>query len=101
MSFKRLSVSELQERLGQAPVALVDIRDEASFNAGHIEGSLPLNNATATDFVQQADKNMPLVVVCYHGHSSQDAAAFLAAQGFADVYSLDGGYTAWAASSPD
>lgn len=99
MSFKRLSVSELKHRLVDAPVALVDIRDDAAFAAGHIEGSVPLNNSNAAEFVEQADKAATLVVVCYHGHSSQDAAAFLATQGFSDVYSLDGGYTAWAAGS--
>jgi len=30
-------------------------------------------------------------VVCYHGNSSQSAAAYLVGQGFAEVYSLDGG----------
>lgn len=99
MSFKRLSVSELKQRLVDAPVALVDIRDDAAFAAGHIEGSVPLNNSNAAEFVAQADKTVTLVVVCYHGHSSQDAAAFLATQGFSDVYSLDGGYTAWAVGS--
>jgi len=34
-------------------------------------------------------------VVCYHGISSQSAAAYLAEQGFRDTYSLDGGFEAW------
>lgn len=37
----------------------------------------------------------PLVVVCYHGISSQNAAQYLHEQGFDDVYSLDGGFQAW------
>jgi thiosulfate sulfurtransferase len=35
------------------------------------------------------------LVYCYHGHSSQSAAEHFVENGFANVYSLDGGYTAW------
>jgi thiosulfate sulfurtransferase len=39
-------------------------------------------------------------VVCYHGNSSQGAAAYLVSQGFSEVYSLDGGIEAWQADYP-
>jgi thiosulfate sulfurtransferase len=39
-------------------------------------------------------------VVCYHGHSSQGAAQFMLQQGFAEVYSMDGGFTEWAKVQP-
>ena len=78
-------------------VQVVDIRDRESFAAGHIPGAQLLNNETIEGFISSADKTRPLVVCCYHGHSSQNAAEFLAQQEFAEVYSLDGGYTAWAA----
>ena len=99
MSFKHMSVVELKERLADETLVLLDVRDQASFQAGHIEGAQQLNNDTVGEIVAQADKALPLVVVCYHGHSSQDAAAFLVTQGFTDVYSLDGGYAAWAMSA--
>jgi thiosulfate sulfurtransferase len=31
-------------------------------------------------------------VYCYHGNSSQSAAAYLAEQGFEATFSIDGGY---------
>jgi len=40
------------------------------------------------------------VVVCYHGHSSQPAAQYFAAQGFEDVYSMDGGFEVWKLNNP-
>ena len=43
----------------------------------------------------------PLIVTCYHGNSSQSAAAYLVGQGFSDVYSLDGGFELWRATYPD
>ena len=39
----------------------------------------------------------PVLVYCYHGISSQNAAAFLIERGFETVYSLDGGFEAWRA----
>jgi len=39
-------------------------------------------------------------VVCYHGNSSQSAAAYLISQGFSDVYSLDGGFELWRGTYP-
>lgn len=40
------------------------------------------------------------MVVCYHGNSSQSAAAYLVSQGFSDVYSLDGGFELWRSTYP-
>ncbi|CRR54182.1 Thiosulfate sulfurtransferase GlpE [Pseudomonas aeruginosa] len=40
------------------------------------------------------------MVVCYHGNSSQSAAAYFIQQGFSDVYSLDGGFELWRSVYP-
>jgi thiosulfate sulfurtransferase len=40
-------------------------------------------------------------VVCYRGNSSQSAAAYLASQGFSEVYSLDGGFELWRSLYPE
>ena len=97
MSFKRIDVPSLKQMLVEQQVIIADIRDDASFGAGHIDGSVQLGNDTLPEFIESYEETDPIVVVCYHGHSSQPVAAFLAEQGFSDVYSLDGGYTDWAA----
>lgn len=99
MSFQHLSVQSLKEKLNQNTLTLIDIRDSASYAAGHIEGALNIGNHNIQQFLNDADKNIPIVVCCYHGNSSQGAAEFLAEQGFAESYSLDGGYSAWAISN--
>src|SRR5690606_30469974 len=53
------------------------------------------------DFIAQADFDQPLIVACYHGISSQGAAAYLAHQGFSQVYSLNGGFEGWRAAFPE
>lgn len=92
--FKRISAEQAQQLRSEGSV-IVDIRDAGSFADGHIPGSTHLDNHSLHDFIAAADLDHPLIVSCYHGHSSQSAAAYLAHQGFSDVYSLDGGFEGW------
>lgn len=97
--WQRLSLADFKALVEERSVRIVDIRDAASYTVGHIPGALPLNDANLQAFLGSADKTQPLVVCCYHGHSSQNVAAFLASEAFQEVYSLDGGYVAWAAQN--
>lgn len=97
--WRRLNLDDFKSMSEERPVQVVDIRDAASFAAGHIPGAQALNDANLEAFLTSADKTRPLVVCCYHGHSSQNVAAFLAGEAFQEVYSLDGGYSAWAVQS--
>ncbi|MCG9697985.1 thiosulfate sulfurtransferase GlpE [Shewanella sp. Isolate11] len=95
-AFQHLSVNQLiQMQQESGDIQVVDIRDNASFEAGHIPNSTNLTNENLASFIGNADMDHPLVVVCYHGISSQNAAQYLIEQGFDDVYSLDGGFQAW------
>jgi len=95
MAFEHLSISALQSLLNEKLITLIDIRDQASFLAGHIAGALHVGNHNIESFLADTDCNLPLVVYCYHGNSSQGAADYFNQQGFNQTYSLDGGYTAW------
>lgn len=97
--FKRIPPEQAQALREQGAV-VVDIRDQPTFAAGHISGATHLDNQSAADFIRAADLDAPTVVVCYHGNSSQSAAAYLVSQGFSDVYSLDGGFELWRATFP-
>lgn len=97
MSFGHMTDQQLQSLLADPAkdLTLVDIRDRQSFEEGHIEGAVHVDNSSLADFLRQADKKNPLVVYCYHGNSSQGAADYFNEAGFHDVYSLDGGYEIW------
>lgn len=97
--FKRISPQQAQALREQGGV-VVDIRDAHSYASGHIRGSTHLDNYSLADFIAAADLDQPLIVTCYHGHSSQSAAAYLVNQGFSDVYSLDGGFEVWRHTFP-
>ncbi len=96
--FRHLSVVEVAAQ--QDSLVIADIRDPQSFANGHIQGAFHLNNDTLSQFMTQTDKQTPVAVVCYHGVSSQQAAQFLAEQGYSEVYSMDGGFEAWRLSQP-
>ena len=93
--FAHISVQQAAEKLGKGEAKVVDIRDERSFATGHIPGASHLTNGTLQQFMAATDFDVPVIVCCYHGISSQQAAQFLIHQGFEQVYSLDGGFEAW------
>ena len=97
--FKRISPEQAQALRDQGGV-VVDIRDAQSYANGHIAGSTHIDNHSLPDFIAAADLDHPLIVTCYHGNSSQSAAAYLIHQGFSDVYSLDGGFELWRQTFP-
>ncbi|WP_085300495.1 thiosulfate sulfurtransferase GlpE [Cognaticolwellia mytili] len=100
-NFKHMQISELHKVLADESHVVVDIRDPASYQAGHIPNALHLSNESLADFLRDADFDAPVVVCCYHGISSQQAAQFLISQDFTEVYSLDGGFTDWQLQHPD
>ena len=97
--FKRIPPEQAQALRDQGAV-VVDIRDPQAYAAGHIKDATHLDNHSLHDFIAKADLDAPLIVACYHGNSSQSAAAYLASQGFSEVYSLDGGFELWRATYP-
>lgn len=97
VNFTRISVVQARDLMRDSTqqLQIVDIRDEESFEAGHIQNAFHLHNSNLQEFIMDADPENPLLVYCYHGHMSQSAAAYFAEQGFETTYSLDGGYEAW------
>lgn len=99
-TFRHINATDTRQLLAGDGATIVDIRDEVAYRNGHIEGALRLDNSNLEAFLNETDKSRPVVVCCYHGISSQSAAQYLVEQGFASVYSLDGGYAGWSHSQP-
>ena len=93
--FKEISVEEAHKMLEAGAACFVDVRDPASYEAAHVPGALHLNDTNVGNFVSGTEKKKPVVVYCYHGHTSQGAAAYLVDQGFQEVYSVIGGFERW------
>lgn len=100
MTYKCLDIPDALPLIDQM-ANIVDIRDAVSFQNGHMANAVHLDNDNLANFINEHDFETPLIVCCYHGNSSKGAAEYLAAQGFKEVYSLNGGYTQWSALHPD
>ncbi len=93
--FKEITVDEARKMLESGKAIFVDVRDPGSYQSAHVPGAVPLNDSNIQDFVAKTDRSKPIVCYCYHGHTSQGAAAYLKDQGFQDVYSVMGGFEMW------
>ena len=91
--FKCIDVQEVQELLNDPGTVIIDIRDKASYQAGNIPNSINLSNEDIVDFLDSTDRKAPLLIYCYHGINSKDAAEYFVNNGFHTVFSLDGGYS--------
>lgn len=99
MSFTRIDVEQARALIEDRQANVIDIRDRASFDAGHIADACHVDNQNVQSFIEETDHSVPLIVCCYHGNMSQGAANFFNEQGFAETYSLDGGYASWSQSA--
>ena len=97
----QIDVHQVKQIDSKDSAAIVDIRDLASFNAGHIPNAIHLSDGTVKQFIIDTDKKKPLIVYCYHGISSQGAAAYFSEQGFNEVSSMIGGFEGWLSAFPN
>jgi thiosulfate sulfurtransferase len=98
--FKHISVADTAKHIEADTATICDIRDETSYKTRHIADSFHLTSDSMAGLVEDIDFSRAVIVVCYHGHSSQGAAQYLAQQGFTEVYSMDGGFEQWAVEQP-
>lgn len=98
-TYECINVLRANEKLQQGAI-LVDIRDPQSFEAAHVAEAFHLTNGSLNAFMEKADFDQPVMVLCYHGNSSKGAAQYLINQGFDQVYSVDGGFDAWRMAFP-
>lgn len=79
-------------------VYLLDVREPDEWAAGHPPGAhhVPMMEIPARADEVPTDRDV--VVVCRVGGRSAQVVAYLLQRGFENVYNLDGGMFAWAAS---
>lgn len=94
--FKNITADELQAMLQRGGLRLVDVRTDAEVARGKIPQGEPLPLHLIPLRIHEMDKAAITVFYCQMGGRSAQAAAFAAANGFADVYNLQGGITGWA-----
>ena len=91
----QIQIQDAKKKLDQKECTFVDIRDPGSYRAAHVPGAIHLHDENVQEFLQNTDKETPVVVYCYHGNSSLGATAYLMENGFKNVCSMSGGFEAW------
>jgi glyoxylase-like metal-dependent hydrolase (beta-lactamase superfamily II)/rhodanese-related sulfurtransferase len=90
-----MSVSDLNDRLREQPLQVLDVRREGEWDAGHVEGATwwPLDNFKVSP--PELDHDAPVAVHCKSGYRSMIACSLLQRAGFKNVTNVAGGFDAW------
>lgn len=95
MSYLAIFSNQVPALLETPGVAVLDTRDQRSFERGHLPGARPADDANIGRLIRSKQPDRPILVYCYHGNSSRDLCRLLSGFGFTQVYNLEGGWPAW------
>jgi rhodanese-related sulfurtransferase len=90
-----ISCEDAEAAIARGDTLVLDVRAEAVFAKGHIEGAVNLLLRNICDVVDKTQPCHPLLIYCQHGNESLEYSRFFRYFGFSDVSSLEGGYDAW------
>lgn len=90
-----LSNEEAIDYINKKNAFILDVRATKDFKRGAIAGSKSIPIDGFEDRVNEVPKDRPVIVVDTVTTSSQKAAKVLRAQGYKDVFVLEGGIKGW------
>ena len=95
----QITAKELASRLDNGGIGVLDVRREAEFEAGHIDGAdwHPLDRFKAA--LPDIPKDAPVAVHCKSGYRSLVATSVLMRAGYHNVVDVAGGFDAWVGAS--
>lgn len=95
---RELSVEDARAHLEANPAArLIDVREDREWQAGHAAGATHMGRGIIERDIEVAipDQETELILYCGGGYRSALACDNLQRIGYRNVYSMDGGWTAW------
>lgn len=94
--FPQISARELHDRgPDRRALTLVDVRNRDEFEHGHIDGALHVPVGALPVRMREIPRDLPVATICEAGYRSMLAASLLARAGFAPVFNIAGGMTAY------
>jgi hydroxyacylglutathione hydrolase len=91
----QVSVEDLRREMEN--VQIVDVRREAEFADGHIEGAMLMPLHKLESLVSALDHDRPIAVHCKGGYRSAIGCSLIQRAGFENVINVMGGFDAWLA----
>lgn len=97
---RRATPLQVTQMINRGKTVVLDVRSTDEFAAGHLRDAKNIPLADLGNRIGELDKSKTktVVVLCQTGVRADKAVRQLAAAGFEDVYSLDGGIAAWQAA---
>ena len=92
-----VSATEAVMLMSRSKVLVLDVRDDAEYAAGHIQGAKHIPLASLNDRLKEIEKfkDKPVLVHCQKGMRARTACSILQAQQFTQLHQLQGGLDAW------
>ncbi len=85
-------------QLYQEGVYTVDVRTPEEWDEGHIPGATLIPLSELVERSGELPKGEPILLYCRSGNRSLQAMNLLAAEGFSNLSTMDGGFIDWVAA---
>ena len=97
---RRATPLQVTQMINRGKTVVVDVRSPDEFATGHLRDAKNIPLADLGNRIGELDKSKSktVVVMCQSGVRADKAVRQLAAAGFEDVYSLEGGVAGWQAA---
>lgn len=90
-----ISVRDLNQRLRQDDLLVLDVRQKHEWRSGHIRGATHITGGELPDRFQEVPQDKSVAVVCGSGYRSSVSASLLQHKGHSKIVNVLGGMTAW------
>ncbi|WP_082063161.1 rhodanese-like domain-containing protein [Paenibacillus sp. IHBB 10380] len=86
--------SEVQEKLAQGEIRIIDVREDEEWESGHISEAKHIPLGTLPERYKELNLDQRTVIVCRSGARSGRACEYLAELGY-EVINMTGGMLNW------
>ncbi len=94
-SYDNVSPSKAKDMVEAGQAYVLDVRNQAEFDEGHIENAEHIMVGTLNDRLNDIDTSKTIIVQCQAGARSAIAASVLKANGIDNLVNMTGGYNKW------
>ncbi len=93
----KITNSQATKIINKGKTAIIDIRDQKQYQAGHILNAVHVPLASLQERIPKLEKfkGQPIIIVDEAGKESDKAASILKKEGFSQINVLRGGMTGW------